>query len=394
MKRNEYFNGFTLFVALACLLNLVMNLINHRFHPGDFQVYYSAAEQLVSGDPVYMVSFYTGSGYYKYSPVILLFFLPYLPFPLFTASVLHFLVQSVAFYLTFRVIRRILQDFFSYPAGGRGNLLLTLSFAGILIHLTRELYVGNINILLLLLTLLSLQMFLEGRERPGGILAGIALLAKPYLAILLLPMVMRGRWKATGWAAATVLAGLLLPFLYPGPVRAAELYSGWYRTLTMHAGGFPGMTSVDYLAARYIAGWPSYGNLLIFLLLMALAVVFIRGNIRIERTDVNPDRANANAAFEWFLLAALIPNLIKTDWVLLLFSAPLIAFMVFTVAARKSYGWIPVLVVLLFFYGANSDDLLGRELSRKILHSGLMGLANFLLVIVAAVMYRTVRIRS
>ena len=43
--------------------------------------------------------------------------------------------------------------------------------------------------------------------------------------------------------------------------------------------------------------------------------------------------------------------------------------------------------MIFFFFGANSDDLLGRELSRKILHYGLMGLGNLALAITALVMY-------
>jgi hypothetical protein len=104
----------------------------------------------------------------------------------------------------------------------------------------------------------------------------------------------------------------------------------------------------------------------------------------------HPDRTSAgDFLFEWFLLLALLPNLIKTDWVLLVFSAPLIAFMIFSVAAQKKYRWIPFMILLLFFYSANSDDLLGRNLSHTILYSGLMGLSNFLLILMALVMRRS-----
>ena len=62
MKKREYFNGFTLLVAVLCLLTLALNMINGRFHLGDFMVYYTAAQKLAAGEQVYLVSFYTGSG--------------------------------------------------------------------------------------------------------------------------------------------------------------------------------------------------------------------------------------------------------------------------------------------------------------------------------------------
>ncbi|HNY01359.1 MAG TPA: glycosyltransferase family 87 protein [Bacteroidales bacterium] len=387
MKRNIGWNGFTLFVGLSCLLNLVINLINHRFHPGDFTVYYSAAKALTDGDPVYMVSFYTGSGFYKYSPVILLFFLPYLPFGLKIASILHFLVQSLAYWLTYSVLRERMRVWFPGTAIRKERWLLALSFAAILIHLTRELYVGNINILLLLLCTQSIHLVLTGKERAGGIVAGLAILAKPYLVILLLPALIRRRWKMLGWVSTTVAAGLLIPFFYPGPQRAMDLYAGWIRSLGMHSDDFPGMTSIDYLVRLVVPAWPAWGIWIILLVLTGGVTLLILNHLRKERVPGEAGLTERNFAFEWFLLGALIPNLIKTDWVLLQFSAPLIVFIIFTIGTRRNYGWIPLLVVLLFFYGANSDDLLGRELSRNILHLGLMGLANFFLVIVGVVLY-------
>jgi hypothetical protein len=180
-----------------------------------------------------------------------------------------------------------------------------------------------------------------------------------------------------------IAAGLLLPLVYPGPGRFIGLYRDWIETILSHGEGFPGMTSIDYLAGLHLPAWPPWGSWLIILAALLLVSRFILLNIKNERNTVLPCNRERNLAFEWFLILGLLPNLIKTDWVLMLFTAPLIAYMIFEIAAGRRYWFIPLLVVLLFFYGANSDDLLGRELSRYILHSGLMGLSNFLLVLVS-----------
>jgi len=159
--------------------------------------------------------------------------------------------------------------------------------------------------------------------------------------------------------------------------------------MMMHSEGYPGMTSLDYVAGRHLPGWPEDGILLADLAVIALVVIFILNNIRREhRSTARTEITHRNFTYEWILLLSLLPNLISADWVQMLFAAPLITFMIFHVATRKQYWWIPVLLPLLFFFGANSDDLLGRELSREILHSGWMGLSHFLLVIVSFIMFR------
>ena len=80
------------------------------------------------------------------------------------------------------------------------------------------------------------------------------------------------------------------------------------------------------------------------------------------------------------MLLALIPNLFRTNSEHFLSTAPLLAFIVFFIASRKKFWLIPVMVVLIFFYGANSTDLLGRDLSDRLFSMGLLGLSNLLLI--------------
>jgi hypothetical protein len=388
MKKKEILNGFTIFVAIACLLTFSLNMINGRFLLGDFKVYYSAAANLVNGGPVYMVSFYTGSGFYKYSPSTLIFFLPYLLFNFKTAAIIHFFILGTAYWYTFIIIRKILRDSFLFSNIKHEIWLLSIAFGCILIHFARELYLGNINIILLMLCCLSIRDFLKGRHLQGGILLGIAILTKPYLLILLLPLVLRKKWQALGWLGLTLVCGLIIPFIFPGPLKSISLYGDWFRSVMVHGEDFPGMTSIDYLIRLLVPTWPAWGILIIFLSICSMAGLFILKNIEEEKQDMtNAGVADMNFTFECFLLIALLPNLIKTDWVLLMFNAPLIAFMIFYIAYHKQYRWIPLLIILLLLYGANSDDLLGKTLSHGILAYGLMGLSNFLLILLSLYMY-------
>jgi hypothetical protein len=392
MKKSDYLNGFTIFVAILVLLTFVLNMINGRFYLCDFKVYYTATANLISGGPVYLVSFDSGSGFYKYSPATLFFFLPYEFVNFKIAEIIHFFVLGVAYWYTMVIIRKLIRDYFITRSLKHEVGLISISFVCILIHFVREMSLGNINIILLMLCCLSIWALISGKDLQGGLLLGIVVLAKPYLLILLLPLLLRKKGRAMMALFATILCGLIIPFIFPGPSRSVSLYNEWIKSIMAHTAGYPGMTSLDYFIRNLVSSWPDWGILVIFFACCALIATFIINNIRSEKQNKKEaGLANRNFAFEWFLLIALLPNLIKTDWVLLLFSAPLITFMIFYIASQKQYGWIPVMVTIIFFYGANSDDLLGRFLSHMILQSGLMGLGNFLLVIVSLVMFLHMR---
>ncbi len=388
MKKRDILNGFAILVAIICLGTFTLNMINGRFDLGDFRVYYTAASNLVSGGPVYLVSFDGGSGFYKYSPATLFFFIPYTWLPFRQASILHFFILSAAYWFTMVTIGKLVTKYLLDERPKHEILLLSLSFFFIVIHVTRELYLGNINILLLMMCCLAARDILLDKPMQGGILLGIVVLAKPYLLILVIPLVLRRKWKTIGSFAATGLAGLGLPFVYPGFAKSTGMYGDWIKSIMAHSGDYPGMTSLDYFFCNLVPSWPARGIIAIFIVLTGLVVIFIVNNLKKEKDAENPAGITArNLTFEWFMILALVPNLIKTDWVVMLLSAPLIAYVIFTIAAQKRYWLIPLLAILLFFYGANSDDLLGRALSHKILYAGLMGLGNFLLILMAVYLF-------
>ena len=125
---------------------------------------------------------------------------------------------------------------------------------------------------------------------------------------------------------------------------------------------------------------------------MILFSIFTWFNLKLEKSRNFPGQSgDQNFIFEWWILLALIPNLVKTDSEHFLSTAPLLAFLVFFIASRKKYWLIPVMVVLIFFYGANSTDLLGVTLSERLFSMGLLGLSNLILVILSLVLFLNFR---
>jgi len=389
MKKTEINKGFIIFLSLVCLVTITLEMINGRFWLTDFQVYYSAAHNFLSGGPVYHVCFDSGSGFYKYSPVILFFFMPYTLLSYKIASVIHFVVLGFALGYTYTVVFNTLKKYFFGNGIRREGLLLSLSFIGILVPFSREMHLGNINILILLLSCQAVMFYIGEKPFSGSLLLGLVVLAKPFYLLLLLPLILRKQWKAMGWFGVVVACGAILPFFLHGVGYTMTLYSGWFSTMIGHSTDYPGMSSLGYLVRHnFFPALPGFAEYVIILLYAGLMTWFISDNkIREQRVNDGNITSHGNFFFEWIVMLSFMSLLFRTDWVLLLLTAPLIMFIFVYISKTKRVWLIPVLVLFLFFYGANSDDLLGKELSGAILKSGLMGLGNLCLVILSLILF-------
>ena len=389
MKKTEFNKRFIIFLSLICLITITLEMINGRFWLTDFQVYYSAAHNFLSGDAVYHVCFDSGSGFYKYSPVLLFFFMPYTLLSYKIASVIHFIVLAFALGYTYSLVISILKKYFFGNGIRREGLLLSLSFIGILVPFSREMHLGNINILILLLSCQAIMFFIDEKPFSGSLLLGLVILAKPFYLLLLLPLILRKQWKAIGWLGIVVACGAILPFFLYGVDYTVTLYSGWFSTMIGHSTDYPGMSSLGYLVRHnFFPALTGNAEYVIILLYSGLMMWFINYNrSREQKVDDGKITMQGNFFFEWILMLSFMSLLFRTDWVLLLLTAPLIMFIIFYISQTRRFWLIPVLVVFLFLYGANSDDLLGKELSGAILRSGLMGLGNFCIVILSLILF-------
>jgi hypothetical protein len=392
IQENRKFAGFTVFILILYLMNLVFNSINGRFFVSDFTVFYLAAKNLLAGDKVYMISFGMDPGLYKYSPMALLFFIPYTIFPFKIAAIIHLLILSFCYWYSSLLIRKILSTWF-FPEVKHEGWLLSLAVISTLIFFIKELYLGNVNILLILLCLIALNDILLGKQWTAGILLGIVLLAKPFFLILILPLALRKKFRTLTGTAFTLFAGFIIPFFILGFQRSLLLHMDWMKTMLKHGSDFPSMNSLDYLLHYYffpdLAGYAQY---IIIIAAGILAGWFIMINIRREKHGNKVKRADErNFIIEWFLLMAIIPNVMKTDTEHFLASIPIITFIIYYIAVNRRFWLIPVMVILIFFYGGNSQDILGKDFSYRLFSMGLIGISNLLLILMTLFLYRDFR---
>ncbi len=167
---------------IAGIAYWILMIVNHRFNMWDFKVYYSAAEAFIHGEPIYGKSFGLSSGFYKYSPFAVIPFIPLAILP-------YFIAQSIYY---FGLLGLMIKAIFSWndqmrkpnPKWTIGTtFLLTLLFFGD--HLERELFLGNVNFLLLTLLFWAWKNYKSQKWKWAGFLLAIVVLFKPHFVVLI-----------------------------------------------------------------------------------------------------------------------------------------------------------------------------------------------------------------
>ncbi|MBZ0206703.1 MAG: DUF2029 domain-containing protein [Flavobacteriales bacterium] len=378
---------FFIIAALLVLASLALEHINGRFWLNDFRVYYMAADNMRHGLPVYGEVFGEDTGLYKYAPVVLYFFQPYTFLSFHLAGVLHFLLIGVLMMACFAVIERSLSHLIiDLP---RPALRAFLGLLCIAVLLVRELHMGNINMGLILLAALGVERFIANDRRTAGILWGVVWLIKPYLLLMIVPLVIRREWRVLRTGAITMLVGLLVPLLLEGPSSGWELTREWGHSMLYHT---QVMASPDHLTAilgKYTGVAPSpVPNAIVIAIVGLLLSVFTWRNTLREKLGHGSTMARS---FELWMAMAIVPLLVITDQQHFMFSLPLILYILAYLFTRKD---IPVLVFFLLsmiLYGTRSSDLWGRALENKMVGYGVLGSGNILLMLVAWAVWRSWR---
>lgn len=375
-------------VSVLLLAALIIEHVNGRFWLNDLRVYYMAAQSMLEGSPVYGVAFGEDTGLYKYAPGVLWFFLPYTLFPFSVAALIHFLVMSVQVLAILLLIELHLCRTLFRKTLASPNLRAMLSVVFVAVLLMRELHLGNINLGLILLVLLGMTGSVSHRDAWGGIAFGIAWAVKPYLLLLAIPFLVRGRWTLLLSAAATISAFLVLPLLYPGPDAWSDLHHQWIRSMLGHSTilGSPDTVHqwLQVLAAGTLPGWSS-----------VLPIVLAAGGLlwwALQNHRAGGDDEGL-LSMELFTALALIPNLVVTDQEHFMYAWPLLGVALVGLSCRGPWWWWFVFGMAMFGYALRSSDLWGDALEARFTGWGLLGMGNILLITTANALYERHRRR-
>jgi hypothetical protein len=371
---------FIMFATVLLAAIFTIEKINGRFWLNDFKVYYSAAQSLLNGEQVYGTPFGLDTGFYKYSPFVAMLFVPYTFFPYEIAIIIHFLILSAATILSIIILGKLIGRYFQPVKTKTENLLMSLALVCILLHLVRELHLGNINMLLLLLASSGLIFSVQSKDIFSGICVGLAIIIKPYFLVLVLPFLAAGRWRALISIGATAAVSFLIPMLALGYTRNILLYDQWMDSMREHSTYLSSNHTIQSLLNNYFG--VQTGKFFFYFL---IATIF-SGYFFLYFFLRNREESSVQFYFisGYFCLLGLIPNLVITDTEHFLLSLPLIIILLCYVSEKKKPWLIAAFIILVFFYEGNSTDLLGKNLSQRFEEAGLLGISN--LIIIGAVL--------
>lgn len=366
---------FILISTLFFVVAFLIENLNGAFALNDFKVYYEATRELLNGGNPYGQAFGLNSGFYKYAPGTLLFFFPATLFNFETAKIIHFTLIAVFSILTFHFCLLFAKKYL-HNFKFRETLFLSLLLVFSSVHLIRELHMGNINMLLILLTLSSLYFIEQKRELPAAILLSVLFLLKPYFLIIVLPLLLLRKLKLI-FKVTLVMAFLsALPILFFGIDKTLSLHTAWLDSVSGHATDPTSDHTFSAIIENYTGVVLAHYWQTIFIALTGVLFFAFRTNYITKKNVYTSEILIADV----FVLIALIPNLVITDSQHFLFSLPLLSLILIHLFLNPDWKSIAAFSILFFFYGMNSNDLLGNPLSNKFDEFSTIGVANILFI--------------
>lgn len=385
----------SLVLFLLMLLYGILNYFNGRFQMFDLWVYYEAAEKLMVGDSPYHQAFGLSSGFYKYSPFAAYVFVPFHLISWLGTRIVFFSLIAFTLALSLPVMSRYYAQLFGFSSS-KSTLAVFVVAVMIGGHVSRELLLGNVNWLLLLLLLVAFELL---RRKPffAGLLIAIALAFKPHFAVLIPWLVLRGHWRALGASVLGFGGILLLPSLAWGwQVNRIHL-AEWLSAMQMHNTRLADSPNTLYGLPSNMLQTESFFLVVIMLGIAALLILgFILRHMKREK-NAHPSVKLQHQFLEYSLILALIPNLVHTDTEHFMWTLPLLFVLTHGCMSAPSRERLVVggLVILcLIPYTFATPDLWGAEISNRLERGGFLGWSNLGLIFLALSQVRRKRMEK
>lgn len=368
--RGEWiFTGFLLFF---CALFTFVEWNNGKLWTNDFRVYYDATRDFFAGNNPYVHSYGLSTGYFKYPPFTLYLFSPAVIIPYWLAQFIHLTLLAFSLIVSMITIRQLTDRFLSDSVKRMPVGMLYLTFLAVAIHLVRELHMGNVNLMLLILFCLGLRSFLNNKPFQIAIFWSVMLILKPIMILVVLPLVLHQGWKIIIWMAAFGVFFLLFPVLHVGLNGNVALWKDWFKAISAHGDYLTSFNSIGTMvkmATGFSASW-------------AVALFCLLGLLLLMLRDRLKSGTSLQQVLIWsVVLAAFVPNFFVTDTEHFLLSLPLIYLLLNALRENGRWYHIVIFCLAMLCFSFDSTDLLGKELSDIVYNYGFLGIGNLLFII-------------
>jgi hypothetical protein len=235
---------------------------------------------------------------------------------------------------------------------------------------------------------------LEGGFILPGFLIALAIFIKPYLIILIIPLFFHKKIKFI-WSLSLWIGFLFfLPITFLGSDKFIQLNQKWIHEIFQHGAYLYSNHTFTSLIRNYITLKLNEHSHVSFLLglIFIYTLVYL---ITLKKYSAISEKNNHKALiFSYFILLAIIPNILITDTEHFLYSTPLILFSIYYLQNQPNSKYLILFVVFSVLYGINSTDILGRELSGKFESLGILGIANLGLIATFILIQHNVKLKN
>ncbi len=371
-----------IFLFLFCVISLLADVVNDKFHLVDFEVYYRTAARMLDGESIYRINS-DGHFVYKYAPTAAVFFIPFTLLSFGTS-------QWIFWFLLAFVLGKALQLLYllnkKNPATYSANIIILTSLLTVGTHVHLEWHLGQVNSILLLLYVYIFYAYLEDRPKKLGGLLALSLFIKPFALIFLPYLAIKKRFAALYYSLIVAFFLALTPLLfYPSWAQFFDLYTAWSNELTVEMSSKQQLFALrNHSIFSFIARMTSLNYILVspaiqqYYQLALLSIMGMGFLFYLKKGSYLVDAANG----EFALLCAWIPLIAFSSQNAYLFSLPLL---VYLIAAFEELDRIfrGILIAGCILIGINIYELLGKANYQFFLDHSIYVLGSLLLVTVA-----------
>lgn len=324
-----------------------------------------------SGNSPYINPYGLGSGYFKYPPFTLYLFSPNCLLSFKVGQFIHLSFSLISLIGSFLIIWKIKDSFFYQSTNKLSIGWMYFAFLCIAIHLSRELHLGNVNLILLFLFCLGLYSLLNKKELSSALFLSLMIILKPILILVIIPLIVYRKWKILIFISMFGIVFILFPMVHLGFNGNLTLFNEWLYALEKHNNSLTSFNSINSIVNNFMhtsyIWFASYFTLLILTLILFIK----RQNNSHSETDL----------IQWMCaFSAFVPNFFITDTEHFLLSFPLIVLLLVRIVnKRKPLYWMLFLIGMIM-YSFNSNDLLGSKFSTFVFDNGLLGIGNLVFI--------------
>ena len=355
----KYF--WILFIFLFSLAALTAEKINSRLYMSDYKVYHRTAKRIVNKENIYSVK-QDGHYVFKYSTTSGIYFIPISFIPLKYAKYIYWLALTILLCIGVNVLYKLIDN--TYKIGVNKNSIIILSIIAVIAHIFRELHLGQVNMLLLIMYITLIYFLQQKSKILFALILSVSVFLKPFGLIFFPYLLIKKEYKIIITSIIFIFILALLPLLfYPNWHDFSNLYFDWINELKIELNKkqallADGNHTVFSVFARYTPLKFILVNQIIEKVYQALVLIIIGAGLFIEFRKKNH---NSDIVYQMILLISIIPLLAFTTYNLFIFELPIILYLIYFYKDLNITQKIMVVVGCILI-GGNIHEITGSAL--------------------------------